>query len=85
MLASLIATQAMRVGVVDAALQFARFYVSVKLKEEDIKHAIDDYLWGKYEVQEAVHDMTSQLGVDDQISITRYYITTIREVYLRYG
>ncbi len=61
---ALLATQGLRVGVVDTDIQSPGIHVLFNLEEEEMKHSLNDYLWGKCNVEEAAHDVTSHLGKD---------------------
>ena len=63
-LSALLAKQGTRVAVIDTDIQSPGIHVLFNLKEEDVKHTLNDYLWGKCEIQDAAHDMTEQLGAD---------------------
>ena len=63
-LSALLAKQGFRVGVVDTDIQSPGIHVLFNLDEGDIKYSLNDYLWGKCEIQEAAHDVTGRLGAD---------------------
>jgi len=65
-LSALLAKQGFRVGVVDTDIQSPGIHILFNLSEEDMKHSLNDYLWGKCEIQDAAHDVTERLGVDIQ-------------------
>jgi MinD-like ATPase involved in chromosome partitioning or flagellar assembly len=54
--ASLLAVKGLRVGVVDTDIQSPGIHVLFGLKEDEMYPALNDYLWGECEVQEAAHD-----------------------------
>jgi MinD-like ATPase involved in chromosome partitioning or flagellar assembly len=37
--------------------------VLLGLEPNEMKHTLNDYLWGKCELSEAAHDITSHLGI----------------------
>jgi len=61
--ASLLALQGKRVGVIDTDIQSPGIHVLFGLDENQMGHSLNDYLWGKCTVQETAHDVTANLGV----------------------
>ena len=61
-LAALFALEGYRVGVIDTDIQSPGIHVLFGLSEEQMTHSLNDYLWGKCEIQETAHDVTSKLG-----------------------
>jgi len=57
-LAVLVAKAGNRVGVIDTDIQSPGIHVLFQLQESRVKHALNDYLWGKCEIQEAAYDVT---------------------------
>ena len=64
--ASLLAVDGQRVGVIDTDIQSPGIHVLFGLNEEQMKHSLNDYLWGKCEIEQTAHDVTSGLGADTQ-------------------
>ena len=62
-LAALIAAQGRRVGVVDTDINSPGIHVLFGLEEEQMVHSLNDYLWGKCDIQETAHDVTATLGI----------------------
>lgn len=62
--ATLLAAGGQKVGVVDTDIQSPGIHVLFGLTEEDMHHSLNDYLWGKCEIQEAAHDVTPSLGAN---------------------
>jgi MinD-like ATPase involved in chromosome partitioning or flagellar assembly len=62
--ATLLAAGGQKVGVVDTDIQSPGIHVLFGLTEEDMHHSLNDYLWGKCEIQEAAHDVTPNLGAN---------------------
>ncbi len=58
----LIAQRGLRVGVVDTDIQSPGIHVLFGLEEEDIKHSLNDYLWGRCEIEQTAMDVTAQVG-----------------------
>lgn len=61
-LAALIASQGHRVGVVDTDIASPGIHVLFGLEEDQMVHSLNDYLWGKCQIQETAHDVTANLG-----------------------
>ena len=61
--ASLLAVQGYRVGVIDTDIQSPGIHVLFNLDDDAVKHSLNDYLWGKCEIEEAAHDVTANLGI----------------------
>ena len=61
-LSTLLAMEGKRVGVVDTDIQSPGIHVLFGLEEDDMKHSLNDYLWGKCEIKECAHDVTAKLG-----------------------
>lgn len=60
--ATLLAMEGLKVGVIDTDIQSPGIHVLFGLHEEDMRYSLNDYLWGKCEIQETAHDVTSHLG-----------------------
>ena len=60
--ATLLAASGQKVGVVDTDIQSPGIHVLFGLTEEAMQHSLNDYLWGKCEIQQAAHDVTAKLG-----------------------
>jgi MinD-like ATPase involved in chromosome partitioning or flagellar assembly len=56
--ASLLAMEGRRVGVIDTDIQSPGIHVLFGLDEGDMKHSLNDYLWGKCDIEQTAHDMT---------------------------
>ncbi len=61
---ALLAGQGLRVGVIDTDIQSPGIHVLFGLEEDEMKHSLNDYLWGKCNIEDAAHDVTSHLGAD---------------------
>jgi MinD-like ATPase involved in chromosome partitioning or flagellar assembly len=59
---ALLAAQGMRVGVIDTDIQSPGIHVLFGLSEDNMQHSLNDYLWGKCNIEDAAHDVTAQLG-----------------------
>jgi septum site-determining protein MinD len=62
-LGALMAMDGLRVGVVDTDIQSPGIHVLFGLNQDDIQHSLNDYLWGKCDIEQAAHDVTAGLGV----------------------
>lgn len=63
-LAALLAVLGKRVGVVDTDIASPGIHVLFGLEEGKMVHSLNDYLWGKCEIQETAHEVTANLGSD---------------------
>ncbi len=63
-LATLLAKRGWRVGVVDTDIQSPGIHVLFGLEEEQMKHSLNEYLWGKCEIKQTAHDVTPNLKSD---------------------
>jgi MinD-like ATPase involved in chromosome partitioning or flagellar assembly len=58
------AMQGLRVGVVDTDIASPGIHVLFGLGEEDMKHSLNDYLYGKCDIEDAAHNVTKNLNAD---------------------
>jgi len=65
-LSALLAMEGKRVGVIDTDIQSPGIHVLFGLREEDMTHALNDYLWGKCRIEQAALDVTPRLKADLQ-------------------
>lgn len=63
-LAVLLAMDGMRVGVVDTDIQSPGINALFGLSQSDLKHSLNDYLWGQCDIADASHDVTDNLKAD---------------------
>lgn len=63
-LATLLAAQGRRVAVIDLDIQSPGIHVLFGLAGGEIRHALNDYLWGKCDIQQTAHELTPLLGED---------------------
>lgn len=61
-LATLLAMEGAKVGVVDTDIQSPGIHVPLKLDESEMGHTLNDYLWGKCTIGEAAHNVTAKIG-----------------------
>src|SRR5438094_2427416 len=63
-LASTIVQQGKRVAVVDTDLQSPGLHVLFGMSQQQIGLTLNDYLYGRCSIEQAVHDVTSRSGAD---------------------
>ena len=63
-IAALLASQGLKVGVVDSDIQSPGIHILFGIRGEDVKYTLNDYLWGNCDIEETAHDVTSNLGAD---------------------
>lgn len=61
-IAAVLAYRGLRVGIVDTDIQSPGIHVLFGMEEEDMNFTLNDYLWGKCEIDEAVYDVTHRIG-----------------------
>jgi MinD-like ATPase involved in chromosome partitioning or flagellar assembly len=61
---ALLAAEGWRVGVVDTDMQSPSLHILFGLDEEETTHSLNDYLWGKCDIEQTAHDVTPNLGAD---------------------
>jgi septum site-determining protein MinD len=60
--ATLMAAQGLRVGVIDTDIQSPGIHILFRLEEDDMKFSLNDYLWGKCEIKDCAHDVSGNLN-----------------------
>jgi MinD-like ATPase involved in chromosome partitioning or flagellar assembly len=69
-LAAILAGEGYRVGVVDTDIQSPGIHVLFHLNDDMMEQSLNDYLWGKCEIQDAAYNVTSQLdGVSGEVLV----------------
>jgi MinD-like ATPase involved in chromosome partitioning or flagellar assembly len=63
-LATLLAQEGLRVGVVDTDIQSPGIHVLFNLDESEMVHSLNDYLWGKCAIKDCAYDVTGRVGAD---------------------
>jgi MinD-like ATPase involved in chromosome partitioning or flagellar assembly len=63
-LAALLAMEGRRVGVIDTDIQSPGIHILFGLQEDDMSHSLNDYLWGRCDIEQAALDVTSRVGAD---------------------
>jgi MinD-like ATPase involved in chromosome partitioning or flagellar assembly len=61
-LATIVASKGLRVGVIDTDIQSPGIHVLFGLEEAQMKHSLNDYLWGQCPIEDAAHDVSKSLG-----------------------
>lgn len=59
---AILAGQGLRVGVIDTDIQSPGIHVLFGLEEDNMKHSLNDYLWGKCNIEDAAHDVSNSVG-----------------------
>src|SRR5438094_9317684 len=59
--ATLLAADGQRIGVIDTDIQSPGIHVLFGLSQETMSRSLNDYLWGSCEIGAAAHDVTSSL------------------------
>ncbi|MCP4686664.1 MAG: MinD/ParA family protein [Desulfobacterales bacterium] len=62
-ISTLLAAAGQRVGVIDTDIQSPGIHVLFGLDPTEMRHTLNDYLWGKCEMADAAHEMSSRLGM----------------------
>ncbi len=63
-IATLLAAEGRRVGVIDTDIQSPGIHVLFGMNEDDIEYSLNDYLWGKCEIEKTAHNVTQRLGTN---------------------
>jgi len=58
-IAAVLASQGQRVGVVDTDIQSPGIHILFGMAGSSIDYSLNDYLWGRCEIDQAAHDVTS--------------------------
>ncbi len=62
--AVILASQGLRVGVVDTDIQSPGIHVLFGFDADNMEHSLNDYLWGKCDIADTAYDLTSALDTD---------------------
>ncbi len=71
-LATLMAAEGRRVGVIDTDIQSPGIHVLFGLREEDMTYSLNDYIWGRCDIQKTAYDVTPHLndsGIKGQVLV----------------
>lgn len=69
-LSALLAARGLRVCVVDTDINSPGIHVLFNLEEEQTEFTLNDYLWGKCDIEEAAYDMTAALNASSATELT---------------
>ncbi len=58
-LAALVAASGHRVGIIDTDIQSPGVHVIFAFNQDDMKYALNDFLWGNCQIEEAAYDVTA--------------------------
>lgn len=61
-LTTILARRGLRVGVVDTDIQSPGIHVLFGMNEDEMTYALNDYLWGRCEIEKCAYDITDRLG-----------------------
>ena len=61
-IATLLAAEGRRVGVIDTDVQSPGIHVLFGMDEAEIHHALNDYLWGNCDITQTAYDVTPRLS-----------------------
>jgi septum site-determining protein MinD len=62
--ATLLAAEGRRIGVVDTDIQSPGIHVLFGVDQATLNHSLNDYLWGRCRIEEAAHDVTPSLSAN---------------------
>lgn len=62
-IAALLAADGAKVGIVDTDIQSPGIHVLFRIDPGQVRHALNDFLWGKCEIGQAAYDMSSSEGI----------------------
>ncbi|RCJ26658.1 CDP-3,6-dideoxy-D-glycero-L-glycero-4-hexulose-4-reductase [Nostoc sp. ATCC 43529] len=60
-IATIMTLQGQRVGVIDADMQSPGIHIIFGFKEDNIQLTLNDYLWGRCDIQDSAYDVTDTL------------------------
>ncbi|MFP4345889.1 MAG: MinD/ParA family protein [Anaerolineales bacterium] len=63
--AAQLARMGKRVGVIDTDIQSPGIHVLFGMDEDEIDKSLNDYLWGRCEIEETAYDVTRQIGTGE--------------------
>ncbi len=63
--AATLANAGQKVGIVDTDINSPGIHVLFGLEEDEMVNTLNDYLWGKCEIEDAAYDVTASLGGTD--------------------
>jgi MinD-like ATPase involved in chromosome partitioning or flagellar assembly len=66
-LATILAMEGRRVGVIDTDIQSPGIHVLFNLNEDDMVYSLNDYLWGKCDIKQTAYNVTDLLRKNGEI------------------
>lgn len=63
-IATILAAEGLKVGVIDTDIQSPGIHVLFGMQEDEMKFSLNDYLWGKCEIQQTAVDVTKHFGTN---------------------
>ena len=60
--ATILASQGKRVGVIDTDIQSPGIHVLFGFDEDKMQYSLNDYLWGKCDIRQTAYDLTNSLN-----------------------
>src|SRR5918911_5198076 len=64
--ATLLAAEGRRVGVIDTDIQSPGIHVLFGLDDAQMAHSLNDYLWGRCAIEQTAYEVTPSLGSGSQ-------------------
>lgn len=61
-IATILASQGKRVGVIDTDIQSPGIHVLFGFDEDKMQYSLNDYLWGKCDIRQTAYDLTNSLN-----------------------
>lgn len=68
-LGATIARNGQRVGIIDTDIQSPGIHIIFGLNEEKINRSLNDYLWGRCAIKEAVYNVSNTLKTEDKTDV----------------
>jgi septum site-determining protein MinD len=65
--AALLAAEGRRVGVVDTDIQSPGIHVLFGVDQETLSNSLNDYLWGRCQIEQAAHDVTPSANLRGRV------------------
>jgi MinD-like ATPase involved in chromosome partitioning or flagellar assembly len=66
-LATILASEGRRVGVIDTDIQSPGIHVLFGLDESQLGYTLNDYLWGKCDIKKAAQDVTDRISATNKL------------------
>lgn len=63
-IATILADRGMRVGVIDTDIQSPGIHILFQLQEDEMNYSLNDYLWGKCNIEDCAYEVTHHLDRD---------------------